>query len=52
MFFFLHLDVDECANAALFSCPFGSECLNIEGSYACPCAIGYNVTMDGKCEGI
>ena len=44
-------DVDECENEASNMCPYGSECLNTNGSYECPCIEGFNATGDGHCEG-
>lgn len=45
------VDINECAVPSSGLCPVHSHCMNINGSYVCPCEAGYSKTSDGKCEG-
>ena len=35
------VDVDECSDKDMYTCPAHSSCKNVEGSYRCQCEIGF-----------
>ncbi|KAK7482356.1 hypothetical protein BaRGS_00026375, partial [Batillaria attramentaria] len=42
-------DINECADAALYSCVADSRCVNTNGSYICVCEDGFFKASDGNC---
>lgn len=44
LFFFLRLDIDECEDTNV--CPENSNCVNSEGTFNCPCNVGYSGTTN------
>ena len=46
------LDINECSFPVLNNCSRGvSICVNIPGSYTCPCITGYKLSSQGHCQG-
>ena len=46
------IDINECDDTSLFSCPDRTECVNLQGNYTCKCAPGYGSTASGKTSGL
>ena len=46
------IDINECDDTSLFSCPDRTECVNVQGNYTCKCAPGYGSTANGKTRGL
>ena len=38
---FCYADIDECRSDALNNCHKYAQCINIEGTFACSCYLGY-----------
>ena len=50
LYYFITLDIDECADSNLNNCDTDATCTNTDGSYQCACNIGY--AGDGTtCQG-
>ena len=49
LFLLLLIDIDECASGEA-DCKQDSQCINVPGSYACQCKLGYHLTGD-LCQG-
>ena len=46
------IDINECNDTSLLSCPNRTECVNLQGNYTCECAPGYGSTASGKTRGL
>ena len=46
------IDINECNDTSLFSCPNRTKCVNLQGNYTCECAPGYESTDSGKTRGM
>lgn len=47
--FYLLTDINECASDSAV-CEHDALCVNLPGSYACQCKLGYQIT-DNACQG-
>ena len=46
------IDINECDDTSLSSCPNRTECVNLQGNYTCECTPGYESTATGKTRGV
>ena len=46
------IDINECDDTSLFSCPKKTKCVNLQGSYTCECAPGHESTNSHKIRGL
>lgn len=46
------IDINECDDTSLFSCPKRTKCVNLQGNYTCECAPGHESTDSHKIRGL